>query len=123
MKLGIRVSPGIIGLTCTEVTAAVAESKFDLRKSDRHHMPGVPGLADADHGVASAGNAEKWVAHYNHGRPHSSLGSGVPGTPQPELVNAKPTNFRHELGEGVAVCSNSVLGGPHYEYSLVPAVA
>jgi len=66
---------------------------------------------------------KSWVAHYNHGRPHSSLGPGVPGPPQPELVNAKPTNFRHEVEEGVAVCSNSVLGGLHHEYSLVPAVA
>jgi len=64
-----------------------------------------------------------WVAHYNGGRPHSSLGPGVPGPPHPELVNAKPSSFRHRLGEGVAVRSKSVLGGLHHEYYVVPAAA
>ena len=64
-----------------------------------------------------------WVEHYNRARPHSSLGPGVPGPPYPELVNAKPSNFRHRLAEGVVVRSKSVLGGLHHEYYLVPAAA
>jgi transposase InsO family protein len=64
-----------------------------------------------------------WVAHYNGGRPHSSLGPGVPGPPYPELANAKGSNFRHRLAEGVAVRSKSVLGGLHHEYYLAPAAA
>jgi putative transposase len=66
---------------------------------------------------------KSWMAHYNRGRPHTSLGPGVPGPPLPELVKAKPSDFRHRLGEGVVVRSKSVLGGLHHEYSLVPAVA
>ena len=62
-----------------------------------------------------------WVAHYNSGRPHSSLGPGVPGPPYPEFVNAKPSYFQDRLGEGVAVRSKSVLGGLHHQYSLVSA--
>lgn len=55
------------------------------------------------------------VAHYNGGRPHSSLGPGVPGPPHPESLNAKESNFRHGMGKGVAVRSKSVLGGLHHE--------
>jgi transposase InsO family protein len=64
-----------------------------------------------------------WVAHYNLGRPHSSLGPGVPGPPNTAVVLASPSHFLHRLGEGVVVRSKSVLGGLHHEYSLVPAVA
>ena len=64
-----------------------------------------------------------WAGHYNRARPHSSLGPGVPGPPYPELVNAKPSNFRHRLAEGVAVRSKSVLGGLHHEYYLASAAA
>jgi transposase InsO family protein len=64
-----------------------------------------------------------WVAHYNSGRPHSSLCPGVPGPPSPEFVKAKPSGFRHRLEEGVAVRSKSMLGGLHHEYYLVPAAA
>jgi putative transposase len=63
-----------------------------------------------------------WVTHYNGGRPHSSLGPGLPGPPNTAVAIAKPSNCRHRLGEGVAVHSTSVLGGLHHEYSLVPAV-
>jgi transposase InsO family protein len=66
---------------------------------------------------------KSWIAHYNHGRPHSSLGPGVPGPPLPELVKTKISDFRHRMGEGVAVRSKAVLGGLHHEYSPVPAVA
>src|SRR4029077_459909 len=62
-----------------------------------------------------------WVEHYNCGRPHSSLGPGVPGPSYPQLENIKPSNFRHRLDEGVAVRSKSVLGGLHREYYLAPA--
>ena len=64
-----------------------------------------------------------WVGHYNGGRPHSSLGPGLPGSPNTAEVAAKPSNCRHRLGEGVVVRSKSVLGGLHHEYLLVPAFA
>lgn len=64
-----------------------------------------------------------WVAHYNRGRPHTSLGPSVPGPPNTGVALARPSTLRHWLGEGVAVRSTSVLGGVHHEYSLVPAVA
>ena len=64
-----------------------------------------------------------WVAHYNGGRPHSSLGPGLPGPPNSEVTTASPSIFRHRLVEGAAVRVKSVLGGLHHEYSLVPVVA
>ena len=64
-----------------------------------------------------------WVVHYNGGRPHSSLGPGLPGPPNTVATSARPSNFRHRLGKGDGVRSKSVLGGLHHEYSLVPAFA
>jgi putative transposase len=66
---------------------------------------------------------KSWVAHYNGGRPHSSLGPGLPGPPNTVVASTKPSTFRHRLEEGVAVRSKSVLGGLHHEYFMVPAVA
>ncbi len=66
---------------------------------------------------------KSWAEHYNRGRPHSSLGPGVPGPPNTEVVLARPSNFRHRLGEGAAVLSKAVLGGLHHEYSLAPSLA
>lgn len=63
-----------------------------------------------------------WVEHYNRGRPHSSLGPAVPGPPG-IVASVRHANFRHRLGEGVAVRSKAVLGGSHHEYFLAPAVA
>ena len=63
-----------------------------------------------------------WVEHYNRGRPHSSLGPGVPAPPNTEVVLARSSTFRQRLGEGVVVRSKSILNGLHHEYSTVPAV-
>jgi len=63
-----------------------------------------------------------WVRHYNRGRPHSRLGPGVPDPPDLLAAIRKPKS-RHRLEEGVSVLVKSVLGGLHYEYSMVPNVA
>jgi transposase InsO family protein len=62
---------------------------------------------------------KSWVEHYNRGRPHSSLGPGVPDPPD-KLATVRKLESRHRLGEGVAVRSKSVLGGLHHEYTLAP---
>jgi len=58
----------------------------------------------------------EWVTHYNHGRPHLSLGPGIPD-PLPE-----PSRFRHptrhRLPHGYRVRKKSILGGLHHEYRL-----
>jgi putative transposase len=59
-----------------------------------------------------------WVEHYNRGRPHSSLGPGVPDPPK-IVLSARQSDFRHRLGANVAVRSRSILNGLHYEYSIV----
>jgi putative transposase len=63
-----------------------------------------------------------WVGHYNQGRPHMSLGPGVPDPPTMP-ASAQDQKSQHYLGEGVAVLAESVLGGLHHEYSFVAAVA
>jgi putative transposase len=47
----------------------------------------------------------EFMIHYNRGRPHSSLGPGIPEPP-------------HKLPTGFHVKSTPVLGGLHHEYRL-----
>jgi putative transposase len=64
---------------------------------------------------------KSWVEHYNRGRPHSSLGPGVPDPPA-ILATIRNLESRHRLGEGVVVLAKSVLGGLHHEYSMAPSL-
>jgi transposase InsO family protein len=57
----------------------------------------------------------EFIRHYNRGRPHSSLGPGIP-EPIPALVPAGP--HRHKLPIGYQVTSTPILGGLHHEYGL-----
>ena len=59
----------------------------------------------------------EWTTHYNHGRPHSALGPGVPDPPQENEVALK-LKSRHRLAAGALVLVKSVLGGLHHEYSV-----
>lgn len=55
----------------------------------------------------------EWVAHYNRGRPHASLGPGIPDRwpeQHPEQTD------RHRLPVGQRVSSTAILGGLHHEY-------
>jgi hypothetical protein len=65
---------------------------------------------------------KSWVEHYNRGRPHSSLGPGVPDPP-PEIAVIRNTESRHRLAAGSLVLARSVLAGLHHEYLLAPAIA
>ena len=58
----------------------------------------------------------EWVEHYNRGRPHSSLGPGIPDPADGLPVAAQPD--RHRLPPGSRVVSKPVLGGLHHEYRL-----
>jgi transposase InsO family protein len=62
-----------------------------------------------------------WVSHYNGGRPHSSLGPGIPD-PQSDLPVA-PREHRHRIPTHFKVINHPVLGGLHHEYSLLPMAA
>jgi putative transposase len=58
----------------------------------------------------------EWAAHYNRGRPHSSLGPGVPeGLP---LIEHVGESRRHRVPEGYRVGAMPILGGLHHEYFL-----
>jgi putative transposase len=58
----------------------------------------------------------EWVAHYNEGRPHMSLGPGIP-QPRPALP-VTPQAPRHQIPTGQRVVARSVLGGLHHDYGL-----
>jgi len=59
---------------------------------------------------------KEWVAHYNQGRPHSSLGPGIPDTG--EAFATTRNRHRHQLAHDGKVVGRSVLGGLHHEYRL-----
>ena len=56
-----------------------------------------------------------WAVHYNCGRPHASLGPGLPerppGLPAPPITG-------HRLPRNARVVARSILGGLHHEYGL-----
>jgi putative transposase len=61
---------------------------------------------------------QEWVAHYNRGRPHSSLGPGIPDGPA-----ITPVLSGHRIREGHGVVAPPILGGLHHEYRLEPRAA
>jgi putative transposase len=59
---------------------------------------------------------QEWVWHYNAGRPHMSLG---PGMPQPPALRPVPRHIhRHRLPAHLHVVAHPILGGLHHEYQL-----
>jgi putative transposase len=64
----------------------------------------------------------EWVARYNAGRSHKSLGPGVTDPPKVAAVIPK-SESRHRIAAGAVVHATLVLGGLHHDYSLAPGVA
>jgi transposase InsO family protein len=62
----------------------------------------------------------RWVTHYNRGRPHTSLGPGIPDR-RGERAVAGSTN--HHIPEDHRVVTTPILGGLHHEYRLEPRAA
>src|SRR5262249_37926362 len=56
-----------------------------------------------------------WVAHYNGGRPHASLGPGIPASLSEPIAERFD---RHRLPVGDRVTATAILGGLHHEYRL-----
>ena len=61
---------------------------------------------------------KEWVGHYNQGRPHSSLG---PGIPEPASYSQRPKPCGHHIPRGHRVVAKAVLNGLHHEYRLEQA--
>jgi putative transposase len=59
---------------------------------------------------------EEWRIHYNRGRPHSSLGPGVPESNRDRIPASA---HRHRLPAGYGIAKTAVLGGLHHESGLV----
>ena len=57
----------------------------------------------------------EWIRHYNRGRPHSSLG---PGLPEPGPKTTAWAVDRHRLPHDEVVRARPILGGLHHEYRL-----
>ncbi len=62
------------------------------------------------------GILKEWMVHYNEGRPHMSLGPGIPQPPA--SLPAPGQTHRHRLLGHQRVGSRPILGGLHHEYRL-----
>jgi hypothetical protein len=62
-----------------------------------------------------------WLMHHNRGRPHSSLGPGLPDPPLNLPLQLQSRGHRFDRSSRVVV--HSVLNGLHHEYSLLPRAA
>jgi transposase InsO family protein len=60
-----------------------------------------------------------WVPHYNRGRPHASLG---PGIPEPS-TGTVARSAGHHIPPGHRVAAKPILAGLHHEYRLEPLAA
>ena len=58
----------------------------------------------------------EWIVHYNTGRPHMSLGPGIPQSPASLLPPLQA--HRHQIPQNQWVAAQPVLGGLHHEYWL-----
>jgi transposase InsO family protein len=65
--------------------------------------------------------AREWAVHYNQGRPHRSLGPGIPDPPPGSPVTGQIP--RHAVADGFSIKKKSILGGPHHEYRLTRIAA
>jgi transposase InsO family protein len=63
------------------------------------------------------GLLKEWVAHYSAGRPHMSLGPGIPFQP-PVSRLVTPHQHRCQLPPDCRVIVTPILGGLHHEYRL-----
>lgn len=61
----------------------------------------------------------EWMVHYNHGRPHASLGPGIPDAGPEKLT--RPSG--HHIVAGHRVTAAPILAGLHHEYRLEPLAA
>lgn len=61
-----------------------------------------------------------WIAHFNHARPHMSLGPGIPAPLRP---HSQENAHRHCLPAGHVVRRVAILGGLHHEYWLEKVAA
>ena len=58
----------------------------------------------------------EWVRHYNRGRPHASLGPGIPEGSVVAAVGHEPDG--RSIRAGCRVAATPILGGLHHEYRL-----
>jgi len=64
---------------------------------------------------------ERWVTHYNRGRPHGSLGPCIPDPPVDLPVT--PHKHRHWIPNHCKFLAHPILCGLHHEYGLVTNAA
>ena len=95
---------------------AGTHGKLHMRTVRRDITSRVPGLPNSAQRTPPESDYQRMGLHYNRGRPHSSLG---PGIPEPNQDCVPASDDRHKLPAGYRVVKTSVLGGLYHEYRLV----
>ena len=67
------------------------------------------------------GLLKEWVTHYNQGRPHMSLGPGIPHPASSLPVS--PQAHRHRLAANQNVVNQPILAGVYHDYRLAKKAA
>ena len=75
----------------------------------------MPRLVDSAIGIASSNDPERMGRPLQWGRPHMSLGPGIPDPPSKTLAPQQP---RHRLNADRGQVP-VILGGLHHEYALI----
>jgi putative transposase len=57
----------------------------------------------------------EWIRHYNRGRPHASLGPGIPERPLDDKIGG---SSGYRLPTAYRVAATAILSGLHHEYRL-----
>ena len=99
-----------VGLACAELTAALTQGNSICERVTGSMRRDCLDCLIAMTEPHPREILKIWVAHYDGGRPHSSLSPGLPGPPNTVVARTKPSNLRHQLEEGATVRSKSVLG-------------
>ena len=99
---------------------ASTHGKLRMRTVRRDITSGVPGLPDSAQRTPPENDYQRMGTPLQPGRPHSSLG---PGIPEPNQDGVPASDHRHKVPAGYRVVKTSVLGGLHHEYRLVKEAA
>ena len=101
-------------------TGPVAESEFRMRTLRRDIAPRMSDFLIPFSERHLKFVVKSWITHFNHGRPHMSIG---PAIPAPLRQSPPESPHRHQIPSGYKVRSTAILGGLHHEYWLEPLMS
>jgi len=118
---GVDGTLAAMGLTVLKTPVRAPQANAFCERLIGHNPPRVLGFHDSPDRAAPCAVLNEWVTHYNRGRPHASLGPGIPEGPLVDdtIVHASG----HRVPSDYRIAATAILGGLHHEYRLEPKAA